>query len=121
MLNDAFSNQQPVRGTRRTSPARRAPFKIPGAGATADDQWLFCCFLSFPVSKPTIVNFVQSLIAVLAGNAVYFLLMPHLPPAARHDPARLDLGMLVDFWICVVFLGAIKTFTKRGRRSSEQR
>jgi hypothetical protein len=67
-----------------------------------------------PVSKPSIVNFVQSLIAVVAGNAVYFLLMPHLPPAARHDPARLDLGILVDFWFCVVFLGAIKTFTKWG-------
>jgi len=80
-----------------------------------------CSFSGFPVSKPGIVNFVQSLIAVLAGNVVYFLLMPHLPPAARHDPARLDLGMLVDFWFCLVFLGAIKTFAKRGRRSSEQR
>jgi hypothetical protein len=80
-----------------------------------------CLFSGFPVSKPGIVNFVQSLIAVVAGNAAYFLLMPHLPPAARHDPARLDLGILVDFWFCVVFLGAIKTFAKRGRRSSEQR
>ena len=74
-----------------------------------------------PVSKPTIVNFVQSLIAVVAGNVVYFLLMPHLPAAARHDPMRFDLGMVVDFWFCLAFLGAIKTFTKWGRRSSEQR
>jgi hypothetical protein len=66
------------------------------------------------------VNFVQSLIAVLAGNLVYFLLMPHLPPAARHIPPRLDLGVLVDFWFCVVFLGAIKTFTKWGRGSRQQ-
>jgi hypothetical protein len=73
------------------------------------------------VSKPGIVNFVQSLIAVVAGNAVYFLLMPHLPPAARHDPTKFDIGILVDFWFCVVFLGAIKTFTKWGRKSSEQR
>jgi len=73
------------------------------------------------VSKPSIVNFVQSLIAVVAGNVVYFLLMPHLPLAAQHDPRRFDLGMLVDFWICLVFLGAIKTFTKWGRRSSEPR
>jgi len=119
MLNEALGNQ-PVRGTRRTASAQRAPLFLERE-PTAEDKWLFCCFLSFAVSKPTIVNFVQSLIAVLAGNAVYFLLMPHLPPPARHDPARLDLGMLVDFWICVVFLGAIKTFTKRGRRSSEQR
>jgi len=74
----------------------------------------------FPVSKPARVNFVQSLIAVLAGNLVYFLLMPHLPPAARHIPPRLDLGVLVDFWFCVVFLGAIKTFTKWGRGSRQQ-
>ena len=74
----------------------------------------------FTVSKPARVNFVQSLIAVLAGNLVYFLLMPHLPPAARHIPPRLDLGVLVDFWFCLVFLGAIKTFTKWGRGSRQQ-
>ena len=45
-----------------------------------------------PVSKQARVNLLQSFIAVVAGDAVYFLLMPHLPPAARHDPARLDLG-----------------------------
>jgi hypothetical protein len=72
------------------------------------------------VSKPAIANFVQSLIAVLAGNAVYFLLMPHLPPAARHNPMRFDLGVIVDFWFCLVFLGAIKTFTKWGRSSRQQ-
>ena len=66
------------------------------------------------------VNFVQSLIAVVAGNAVYFLLMPHLPPAARHNPARLDLGVVVDFWFCLVFLGAIKTAAHWRRRSGEQ-
>jgi hypothetical protein len=66
------------------------------------------------------MNFVQSLIAVLAGNLVYFLLMPHLPAAARHHPPQLDLGVLVDFWFCLVFLGAIKTFTKWGRGSRQQ-
>ena len=75
----------------------------------------------FPVSKPARVNFVQSLIAVLAGHLVYFLLIPHLPAAARHNPKmHLDLGVLVDFWFCVVFLGLIKTFTKWGRGSRQQ-
>jgi hypothetical protein len=73
----------------------------------------------FAVSKPK-MNFVQSLIAVVAGNVVYFLLMPHLPPAARHTIGKMDLGVLVDFWFCVVFLGAIKTFTKWGRGSHQQ-
>ena len=78
------------------------------------------CFLGLPVSKPIVVNFVQSLIAVVAGNVVYFILMPHLPLAARHVPMRFDLGVVVDFWFCVVFLGAIKTFTRWGRRSRER-
>jgi len=65
------------------------------------------------------VNFVQCLIAVVAGNVVYFLLMPYLPPAARHLH-RYDLGVVVDFWFCLVFLGAIKTFTKWGRSSRQQ-
>jgi hypothetical protein len=72
------------------------------------------------VSKPMMVNFVQSLIAVVAGNLVYFLLMPHLPPAARHVPMRFDLGVVVDFWFCLVALGAVKTFTRWGKRSREQ-
>jgi H+/gluconate symporter-like permease len=65
------------------------------------------------VSKQARVNLLQSFIAVVAGNAVYFLLMPHLPPVARHDPARLDLGVIIDFWFCLAFLGLIKTLARR--------
>jgi hypothetical protein len=71
------------------------------------------------MSKPFILNFVQSLIAVVAGNVVYFLVMPYLPPAARHTH-RYDLGMVVDFWICLVIFGAIKTFSHWGERSHDQ-
>ena len=71
------------------------------------------------MSKPR-MNFVQSLIAVLAGNLVYFWLMPHLPPAARHTIGKMDLGVLVDFWFCLVFLGAIKTFSKWRQGSHQQ-
>jgi len=56
-----------------------------------------------------VINFVQSLLAVLLGNAAYFLLMPSLPPGARHRPFRYDLGLVVDFWFCVVAFGLIKT------------
>ena len=58
-------------------------------------------------------NFVQSLMAVLAGNAAYFLLMPHLPFAARHVPFKTDLGLLVDACFCVVSLGVIKLIAGR--------
>ena len=71
------------------------------------------------MSKRFKMNFVHSLVAVVVGNLVYFLLMPHLPPAARHNPARLDLGVIVDFWFCLVFLGVIKTVTKWGRRPEQ--
>jgi hypothetical protein len=58
---------------------------------------------------------------VVAGNVVYFLLMPHLPPAARHNPAQFDLGVVVDFWFCLVFLGAIKTAARWRKSSGEER
>jgi hypothetical protein len=55
------------------------------------------------------VNFVESLAAVLLGNAAYLLLSPYMPAMARHAAFKLDLGMLVDFWFCVVAFGLIKT------------
>lgn len=62
------------------------------------------------VSKPLVsANFVQSLLAVLLGNAAYYVLMPSLPPAARHKLFQIDLGLLVDFWFCVVAFGLIRT------------
>ena len=62
-------------------------------------------------------NFVHALAAVLAGNAAYFLLMKHLPPQARHVPFQIDLGLLVDFWFCLVVFGVIKTLAGRRRGS----
>jgi len=62
------------------------------------------------VSKPSVIaNFLQSLFAVLLGNAAYYLLMPSLPAAARHHLFAIDLGLLVDFWFCVVAFGLIRT------------
>jgi len=63
-------------------------------------------------------NFIHASVAVLAGNAVYLLLLPHLPPAARHVPLRVDLGLVIDFWLCLVFFGIIKTVS--GRRRSQR-
>ncbi len=59
-------------------------------------------------------NFAKSLIAVLAGNAIYFLLlMPVLPAAARHGRDRLDLGLLIDFWICLAVYGVVEILWRR--------
>jgi hypothetical protein len=62
------------------------------------------------VSKQSVViNFLQALVAIVLGNVVYFLLLPSMPAAARHHPLRLDLGMLIDFWLCLVAYGLIRT------------
>jgi len=66
-----------------------------------------------------VTKFIQALAAVLAGNGVYLLLLPHLPPAARHVPLHLDLGLVVDFWLCLVFFGAIKTVSGWRHRSQD--
>ena len=55
------------------------------------------------------VNFVQVVMAIVLGNVVYFVLAPSLPTAAQHSALRLYLGMLVDFWFCLVAYGLIRT------------
>lgn len=68
-------------------------------------------------------NFQRSLVAVLVGNLIYFaLLMPILPPVARHGISvrvpRIDLGLVIDFGICValyLLLGRFMPEKKRAR------
>jgi hypothetical protein len=61
-----------------------------------------------PTSK-SVTNFIHALIAILAGNAAYFLLGKYLPPGARHVPFKIDPGLVVDLWFCLVVFGLIKT------------
>jgi hypothetical protein len=63
---------------------------------------------SLMVKRRTMKNFLDALVAVLAGNAIYFLLMPHLPAAIQHRLFKEDLGLLVDFCICTVIFAAVK-------------
>ena len=66
-----------------------------------------------PVSKLSVsANFLHALLAVVAGNAAYFLLVPYLPAGARHSIFQLDWGLVVDFWFCLVAFGAIKTVAR---------
>jgi len=66
--------------------------------------------MPFMVSKPSvIINLLQALLAIILGNVVYFMLIPSLPPVARHRPLHLDLGMILDFWFCLVAYGLIRT------------
>jgi len=59
---------------------------------------------------------IKQAIAVIGGNLLYFfVLMRHLPPAGRHRPDKLDLGLVVDFWVCVVVYGLIELADRRKR------
>jgi hypothetical protein len=61
-----------------------------------------------------LARFVKSLAAVLIGNTVYFLVvMPRLPSRGRHEPFRLDVGLLVDFWLCLVAYGVLELILRR--------
>ena len=65
------------------------------------------------MSKPSVtMNFLQALAAILLGNLVYFSLYSSLPAIARHQPRSLDLGMVIDFWFCLVAYGLIRTARK---------
>jgi hypothetical protein len=52
---------------------------------------------------------LKQLSAILLGSVLYFfVLMPHLPAAARHEPFRLDWGLLVLAWLCLVLYGLLE-------------
>ena len=53
-------------------------------------------------------SFWQSLVAVLAGNAIYFTVERILPVRAQHQLFRIDWGLAVDFWICLVCNGLVR-------------
>ena len=58
-----------------------------------------------------LANLLQALLAIILGNIAYFLLAAHLP-LPPHRPFQADAGLLVDFFICLVFYGLIRK-TKR--------
>lgn len=63
-----------------------------------------------PAGRQSLVaNFVKSLIAVLGGNAVYFLILePRLPAHAQHQLFQFDLGLVIDAWVCLICYGLIE-------------
>ncbi len=68
------------------------------------------------VRRLTQWRLLSSFAAIVLGNAIYFLLLaPQLPEAARHQPFRLDLGLVLDFWLCVVCYGGIELLRHRRR------
>lgn len=57
----------------------------------------------------TLRRWLEYLVAILIGQAIYYYsLVPHLPMSFRHQDFRIDLGMLLDFLICVAVYGLIR-------------
>ena len=53
-------------------------------------------------------NFWRSLLAVLAGNLIYYASYRYLPPGAQHHLYQIDWGLAVDFWMCLVCYGIVR-------------
>jgi hypothetical protein len=61
----------------------------------------------------TVRRWMEYTAAILIGNAIYyFSLVPHLPPALRHQGFLLDWGSATDFVVCVAVYGLIRLGSK---------
>ena len=54
------------------------------------------------------LNSWRSLIAVLAGNVIYYSVERYLPPRAQHELYRIDWGLAVNFWFCMACYGIVR-------------
>ena len=50
----------------------------------------------------------RMLLAILLGNLVYFLWLPHLPNALRHETYRIDPGLFLDLLLCVLIYQPVR-------------
>jgi hypothetical protein len=75
--------------------------------------------LVLSVSKRIVIRrLLKQTLAIVGGNLLYFFaLMPHVPEAGRHLPDRLDLGLVVDFWVCVAVYGVIEMVDRKRKRA----
>jgi hypothetical protein len=56
----------------------------------------------------TLAKLLKYLIAILLGNGLYFALSPQLPIAAQHRSRTVDLGTIIDFWLCLMVYGLLE-------------
>ena len=64
----------------------------------------------------TLRRWIEYLVAVLVGNAIYFLvLFPVLPIGLQHQPLRADAGLLLAFLCCVAIYGVIRMASRHAQ------
>lgn len=69
------------------------------------------------MSRFLLSRFLQPFIAVVVGNAIYFLAIDsRLPPNLRHKLYKLDMGVAIDFWVCVCVWGILEMILRRRRK-----
>jgi hypothetical protein len=59
-------------------------------------------------SVSTARRWAEYLLAVLGGNIIYLAIEPQLPNPLRHRMFQVDLGLAIDFLICVGLYGLIR-------------
>jgi len=66
-------------------------------------------------------RWVEYLISVLVGNAIYFaVLLPGLPRSLQHQPFAVDVGLLIAFLCCVLVYAAIRLGSRHGKRMAAE-
>lgn len=63
-------------------------------------------------------RWAEYLIAILAGNIIYLAIEPELPILLRHRMFQIDLGLALDFLICVALYGLIRLVRGSGSHSA---
>jgi hypothetical protein len=63
-------------------------------------------------------RWAEYLVAILAGNIIYLAIEPQLPYPLRHRMFQIDLGLALDFLICVALYGLIRLVRSSGSRSA---
>ncbi len=70
----------------------------------------------------TLRRWIEYLVAVLVGNGIYFLvLFPILPEGLRHQPLKMDAGLLLAFLCCVGIYGVIRLASRHAQEWNRNR
>lgn len=62
-------------------------------------------------------RWAEYLLAVLGGNIIYLAIEPQLPNPFRHRMFQVDLGLAIDFLICVALYGIVRLVRGPGDNS----
>jgi hypothetical protein len=69
----------------------------------------------------TLRRWIEYTVAILAGNAIYFLVLyPVLPRLLQHQPFRFDAGLALAFLCCVVVYGVIRLGVSHARKWNDR-